>query len=823
MKKLYILVAVCALTMSAFAGTKPVAFISEYASIEDIKDDDEKAAAEWFVNTYQGKFLHTSEITSARSLEDYDAVWVMIDREGLEINMAHLPSHVTTAMVHVKTFYENGGNVFLSNHATQYACTIGALPNNYWPNIFGSGVGVAGTDIWTAQPVIGDRQDIKYDRHEHAIYNDIPYQKYNEGLTPDWNHETFALIGPGHREDHNCMWDLNAFGLITTDTEPNIVAAFEKQNNCQILATWGHVHDYCCAGIIEFNAVENGRGICIANGLAAYEWKQNDRTNEYQDNIQKITENTLNYLISHDKIIIDKDESLNDGYANYNIIVSDEATLTCNTSIEVASLIVKLGGKVVVEGGKTLTVTGAFTAQSKDDVQPQIVTKGDGTIVYNSFRFVKRIKADRYYFFSLPFECSIADVTIDGVKNKYNVEWNICYYDGAGYAFGYSGNHWKVDFNTTIQANKGYCIGVAAETPDTYRDVVFTSRENNLYFGITNPVYLPVAANAGNASENTTQYKGWNFVKNPYMSNINGSNTTLSIPGVENIYVTIPDPGQNQAYSHKVLNDAGDLPPFFGFFVQVNEAGNVAFNAPAQSGLPASNLQAAPRKSQTAPLFVGIRLSNGIKNDETSLVISERYTEAYEIGSALMKMIGYGDKPQVYTYDASTQYAFHSLNEAAAAKAQPLGVYLPAAGEYTFSMKSVLGENDKEVQALYLYDYETNTSINLMQEDYTFQTSQKVNTEKRFALSAILSPSTTTSLVSNTEQTITVSQEGVLQMRIEGVAAGDCVRIFNVQGQVVQQFTTAETTTLATVPASGIYVVEVTTHAGVSVQKLMLK
>ncbi len=249
----------------------------------------------------------------------------------------------------------------------------------------------------------------------------------------------------------------------------------------------------------------------------------------------------------------------------------------------------------------------------------------------------------------------------------------------------------------------------------------------------------------------------------------------------------------------------------------------MAFNAPAQSELPASNPQAAPRKSQTAPLFVGIRLSNGIKNDETSLVISERYTEAYEIGSDLMKMIGYGDKPQVYTYDASTQYAFHSLNEAAAAKAQPLGVYLPAAGEYTFSMKSVLGENDKEVQALYLYDYETNTSINLMQEDYTFQTSQKVNTEKRFALSAILSPSTTTSLVSNTEQTITVSQEGVLQMRIEGVAAGDCVRIFNVQGQVVQQFTTAETTTLATVPASGIYVVEVTTHAGVSVQKLMLK
>ncbi len=561
MKKLYILVAVCAFTISAFAGTKPVAFISEYTSIEAIEDDDEKAAAEWFVNTYQGKFLPASEITSIHSLEDYDAVWVMVDRLGLAQGIDKLPTVVTTAMVHVKTFYENGGNVFLSNHATQYACTIGALPEAYLPNIFGSGEIGVNPDVWTVQPIIGNVEGQIYDYTKHPIYKDITldYTIYSHG--------TYPLIGGGWKEDHNCMWNLEVYNLTIDNSHPNRVKAFEEKIGGVVLGTWGQETSYNNAGIIEFNAVENGRGICIANGLAAYEWNQNNGANVYQGNIQKITENTLDYLISDNKIIIDKDESMDNKYANYNIIVTDKATLTCNTTVEVASLIVKLGGKVVVEGGKTLTVTGAFTAQSKDDVQPQIVTEDNGTIVYNSFRFVKRIKADRYYFFSLPFECSIADVTIDGVKNKYNVEWNICYYDGAGYAFGYSGNHWKVDFNTTIQANKGYCIGVAAETPDTYRDVVFTSRENNLYFGITNPVYLPVAANAGNASENTTKYKGWNFVKNPYMSNINGSNTTLSIPGVENIYVTIPDPGQNQTYSHKVLNDAGDLPPFFGFFV----------------------------------------------------------------------------------------------------------------------------------------------------------------------------------------------------------------------------------------------------------------
>ncbi len=289
MKKISILVALLAINIAVFAAPN-VALISQYASVDAIVDDDEKAAADWFVNTYGGELLPAQSIYTANDLADFDAVWIMIDRVGLEKGVDKLPAEVTTIIKHVKTYLDNGGNVFLSNHATQYVAELGLLPAEQLPGIFGSGEGGEGTDIWTAQPVIGNVEGQIYDNSTHAIYKDLAYENYNE-----WEHKTFALIGPGIREDHNCMWDLNAFGLTPTETEPNIVSVFEKQNNCKVIATWGHVVDYCCAGIIEFPA-QGTRGTVIANGLAAYEWNQNNKVNDYQGNIELLTSNILGYL-----------------------------------------------------------------------------------------------------------------------------------------------------------------------------------------------------------------------------------------------------------------------------------------------------------------------------------------------------------------------------------------------------------------------------------------------------------------------------------------------------------------------------------------------
>lgn len=99
------------------------------------------------------------------------------------------------------------------------------------------------------------------------------------------------------REDHNCMWDLNAYGLPALAPEAkNVVNAFEHLNDCTVLATWGHVTDYCCAGIVEFNPTSIYKGRVIAIGLSSYEFKQNSGTNQYQGNIEKLTKNCIDYL-----------------------------------------------------------------------------------------------------------------------------------------------------------------------------------------------------------------------------------------------------------------------------------------------------------------------------------------------------------------------------------------------------------------------------------------------------------------------------------------------------------------------------------------------
>ncbi len=523
-------------------------------------------------------------------------------------------------------------------------------------------------------------------------------------------------------------------------------------------------------------------------------------------------------------LIVDNNTDLSDlAYSGVDlsandIIVTNKATLTCDINETAANVRVEDGATLVVNDAKTLAITGTFTAHSQDDVQPQILTKGTGAITYGTFRFLKCIPSTRYYFFSLPFECEASSVTVDdGVAAKYNIDWNIRYYDGAGFAANPSNkSFWLVDGIGTIKPNQGYTIGVATAQPGQYRELAFTA-SGAVDFSKETSKTIAVAANGATGTKES--YKGWNFIMNPYTSNFYGATDGLKISSNALAYVTIPDPGQNKTYTTKLINDAGDLPPFFGFFVQVAEAGDVVFTPGTPNAKEAPARRANGAEITADPLLVGIRLSNGVKEDETTLVIGEQFTEAYEIGSDLMKMIGYADKPQLYTFDAETKYAFHSLNETAATKVHPLGVYLPAASEYTFSLKPIRGE--REVQAVYLYDYEMNACVDLMQEDYTF-TSGTLNSEKRFALSPMLAPKATTAIDSNTAADLTVWQSGALQVCVEGATAGDRVRIFDIQGRLVSEWIATETSSVGNVPASGMYVVECTSATGVQVVKLMI-
>ena len=266
------------------------AYLLTADSYENLPDDDEVAAARWFKETYidndKGAFVTTADLATL-DVAIYKALWIHIDRIGLGIGYENLPIDAA-GLAGIRRYLANGGNLYLSKHATQVISGIARIEDRLAPGIFSSGEGGEGGDVWCVNNVIGSGMEVKYDHRDHEIFAGIKLTDPNGYGFPN-----FPLEGPGVREDHNCMWDLNAFGF---PGAPNVVVNWQDATASTVLATWGHVQDYCCAGIVEFNPTDEFLGKAVCNGLSAYEFNQAGG-NVYQDNVELLTKNTIDYLM----------------------------------------------------------------------------------------------------------------------------------------------------------------------------------------------------------------------------------------------------------------------------------------------------------------------------------------------------------------------------------------------------------------------------------------------------------------------------------------------------------------------------------------------
>lgn len=254
--------------------------------------DDEKSAATWFQQNYvtqqKGIIIKASEIDNL-DVEEQSVCWVVCDRTGIDKGWQNLPGNLASDAVidALKSYAADGGSLFLTNHATQLSVAVGRIDESYAPGIFGSGEGGQNNDIWGTQPIIGNTEGQIYDHSTHAIYADMQYES---GL---YERSIYCFEGAGIKGDHNCMWDLNSYGL---SPEPNVVKSWEEMTNSTVLGTWNHVVDYCCAGIIDFNPTTQIKGRILCVGLASYEWDLGGQPNSKQDQLELFTSNCLKYL-----------------------------------------------------------------------------------------------------------------------------------------------------------------------------------------------------------------------------------------------------------------------------------------------------------------------------------------------------------------------------------------------------------------------------------------------------------------------------------------------------------------------------------------------
>ena len=534
-----------------------------------------------------------------------------------------------------------------------------------------------------------------------------------------------------------------------------------------------------------------------------------------------------------------------------DVVVRDKATLTkvtdgtTNDHPQVHDVIVYEGASIVIPDGEDHNYTiNSLSLRRKGDEVASAQVQGTGKFVLPAdvpVTLSMRIDANNWHWFTLPYDCDIADVTwSDGTPAQYNKDWFIMYYDGESRAASTNpyDKHWKVYNGTTIEAGKGYIIGITGDLahPDYTFELRFPMEQDVLTAEQTNKT---VALNAwGVQSDNTPNNKGWNLVGNPYLNYYKTADEYSLLAGLPLLQYTGIDP----VTGDRLYDDNGNIPflvtpidggwyeyrqelasdvqmmPFTAYFVQVgdpatHENGQALDASFTPENRAPKSLQACRNASEenSDPAIVAVSLTNAKgESDKTTLLIADRFTSEYEMNADFFKWFGdyynYYTKPVLYTLGADQgKRAFNALNEELATQPVALGMYAAQAGDYTFTLNQKYDLS--RVEEVWLYDATENVYTNLMQQDYTFSTT-KVNGEGRFSLSVKMMPELSTEIENLKQGNIWATTRNN-EIVVNGLSKGMQLWIYDATGKLLHSDRTTNYQHSYGIPQTGAYFIRV--------------
>ena len=389
------------------------------------------------------------------------------------------------------------------------------------------------------------------------------------------------------------------------------------------------------------------------------------------------------------------------------------------------------------------------------------------------------------YWISFPFDVRLGDIFGFGEVGKY---WMIKYYDGAERAekgwFLDTETFWKYFTNTNniLKANTGYVLSLNKSLRNPSNTVYDNTSTLKLYFPSEEPIktditgdlvtaheVIPHKCNITSPLDRTTADSDWNLIGVPSYA---GKDVTAN----ENIKYFYKYDFVNNSYD--VNKNAGDMTfrPMHAYMVQFGGTINWKTFIFTENG----SQQLAARKNAEQENY-NLRLElqqNGKKADQTFIELQdEEATALFDMNIDLTKM--FNADANIYTIIPTdidpVQAAANVLP--IANTVIPVGVQIATAGEYTFAMPD--GTDGIVVE---LIDYETNTTTNLMLDEYTVNLTAGTN-EARFALH--VKPNKVTTSLEDGEITTTNGKvrkfliDGVLYLQKDG-------NIYDAQGRCVQ-------------------------------------
>ena len=517
------------------------------------------------------------------------------------------------------------------------------------------------------------------------------------------------------------------------------------------------------------------------------------------------------------------------------IYVLSGSTLTFNDNRICDNLVVCAGAKAVIPSGYTLNTNniilrgGDLNNGTYSYTSPQLVVNGSIVNTSGKVNYQYLTGLQQQYSLCLPADVDIADVTYpDGTPAIFG----ITAYDGEKRSQGKTGwvEIWdpttmniEDDPTPTLEAGRGYTVyGVPSEIIDGKRrnycylnfplTIDLTSGElpdadsktvSVTHYGMTNG-----ELNTGIAPNNA----GWNLIGNPYLANFadddeegfgNGVIGELQKNGSDEYewvgsarYVVIPA-NNGQSY-HAEMVTGTILPSFKNFFIQVGQGDVLTFAKDARA-------QNAPGRMLETPkeIMLGVRLEGNGTNDRMALLLGDDFTDEYEINADLDK---WSTTSQMTVAATVGKYSLAVAAITAKRSEQPvdLAVKIIKDGSYTFSLAEEWTRRRTAVSHLYLYDKETDTYTDLLNDTYTITlTSGKHN--NRFSLITERNTLPTgTDILSNDGVTINRSADG---LSISGLGGDAYVTVYSMTGTCLYS---AKATADIYVPLEhGIYIVRV--------------
>ncbi|MGN0186316.1 MAG: hypothetical protein ACI392_01030 [Paludibacteraceae bacterium] len=517
------------------------------------------------------------------------------------------------------------------------------------------------------------------------------------------------------------------------------------------------------------------------------------------------------------------------------------------------------GAALNIQDEKTYNM-GKLTIESENNEVGYALIKGTLN-AQDGISHTKRIDANAWYDFSLPYSCKVADIvrtngktlglysvnTGDLAKND-TARWVIKYYDGqkranTGTPNGAAPTNWAVvPADGILEAGVGYIValgGTHNANPNYKVRFVLPNRSTQPYVeSISSNVKKGVKGYTGPKAEELPCHKGWNYLGNPYVSRFDGESQTphwdeyagLLLNGFytdlltgnsydvieyPDLYVAV-DMGEGGA-TNWVQTKASKalLSPFRAFMIQAVSDGDVDFNKEARN-IPQGQAPSIRSVGAEREIVNAVRLN--ISHDtygtgNTDIMLHSLYTDKYDLGYDMVRMFNSRQAAQPFTLNSTADYLLYNAanRELAETSDIPVGIRTLAAGTYTFSLTPLAGAD--RYAAIYLIDRnEDDLKFDLLQGNYTTMLARETNTS-RFALRFEKRAQLPTELDNDAIQSPIVYRDQT-DIVIDNLPTDAVVRVVDAIGRTLHIQPADGQIVRFHAPARGAYIIQVMTQQG---------